>query len=383
MEATTEDGWRTAIDAKLKSRPIPRWRTRNSEYPRKWLPMGERTAGFRMYGLHGFRTYRVQLLRGDYSELEMDLTQVFENHSKEPWFDLAAAEHALDILDNARGALEDPDPHADIVDADLGRVRRLLAQLTPPEWIAPRTTALRTRLNLTGVPEALEFTFDEGVDQPTMRFQMGEATGLLNRIWSASEIDNGLQLRRLEMVRNAGLAAALLLILFAPVLVNGASLTMWTIRPVGSDTFLVAWLTTIGVAVLGMSGALLSGLLQARDKPVTFKDYQVRGIEVALRALVGALVSVVLYYLLSWNVLPVVSVVSAGTFLLVAFVSGFSERYFLKLFGLEDDDDRLPSSSLVGRSKTPVPPGRAPANAKDPQKTAPQEQPATVQTAGG
>ena len=41
-----------------------------------------------------------------------------------------------------------------------------------------------------------------------------------------------------------------------------------------------------------------------------------------------------MYYLLSWRAVPL-DVTSAGTFLLVAFMSGFSERFFLKLLGLD------------------------------------------------
>jgi len=110
---------------------------------------------------------------------------------------------------------------------------------------------------------------------------------------------------------------------------------LWNLQGLGFAPQVEAWLTTLGVALLGAIGALLSGLLQVRNSPVTYTDYEVRGIEVALRVLVGAAVSVTTYYLLSWQVLPIISVTSAGTFLLVAFVSGFSERYFLKLLGLD------------------------------------------------
>ena len=126
-----------------------------------------------------------------------------------------------------------------------------------------------------------------------------------------------------------------MLIFCAPILVSQASLSLWNVDELGISVPVDSWLTTMGVAVLGAIGALLSGLLQIRRSPVTFTDYEVRGIEVALRVLVGSAVAVILYYLLSWQVLPAISVTSAGTFLLVAFAAGFSERYFLKLLGLD------------------------------------------------
>jgi len=71
--------------------------------------------------------------------------------------------------------------------------------------------------------------------------------------------------------------------------------------------------------------------------------------------LVGAAVAVTVYYLLSWRAVPI-DVTSAGTFLLVAFMSGFSERFFLKLLGLDAavqaDSDHVEAG---GTTRAPMP----------------------------
>lgn len=352
-------------DAKIRNaerittwRP-PMWRAADPNTGRKSLAVrGHKVYLTRpRYRLHGYDTYRANRLRADYSELEMHLRSVCENYADETWFDHGRAEQAVDILECARAALEQEDPNVDVVDDDLGRARRLLVWLSPKDWIATQTTSVSELLSRSGAPESEAIKLDPSADARHLRFRLDEAIGVLNQIWKAKAVNQGLQLRRLVMVRNLGIAAVSVLVLFAPVLLNSGSIGLWRLGSLSQNAAVSAWLTTAATAAMGTTGALLSGLLQARDRPVTFADYQVRGIELALRALVGAMVSIVLYFLLSWEVLPVVVVVNAGTFLLVAFVSGFSERYFLKVLGLENTATTLPPASLTpGAPPTKTPP---------------------------
>ena len=63
----------------------------------------------------------------------------------------------------------------------------------------------------------------------------------------------------------------------------------------------------------------------------TFTKYLENMLKLQLRPLVGALLSLVLYTLLSWQVLPGIKIENVGSYFLIAFLSGFSERYFLQL----------------------------------------------------
>jgi len=315
------------------SRRLPAWRD-----AAKAASSGTRSP----YSLDGYESYRANRLRGDYSELEMNFQSVVASFASAGWFDLGTAEQVIGILDSTRGQLEREHPNLDIVEDDLGRLRRLMIWISPGAWVAAQAKVTQARLAASGVPEATAFTLDNETSGD-IRFRLDEAIGLDNRIAARAAANNGLQVRRLELVRNLGVITALLLILFAPVLVNNASLTTWTLPVPLESGPIAAWATTIAIAIVGATGAMISSLMQARDSPVTYTDYQVRGIEMALRILAGGVVATILYYLLSWNVVPVIVVDNAGTYLLVAFVSGFSERYFLRLVGVEK-----PESSRAG-----------------------------------
>jgi hypothetical protein len=86
---------------------------------------------------------------------------------------------------------------------------------------------------------------------------------------------------------------------------------------------------------LGAVGGFLSGLLQAQSTQITFTEYLENMLKLQLRPLVGALVSLILYTLLSWQILPGSTIVNVGSYFLIAFLSRFSERYFLQLLKTE------------------------------------------------
>jgi hypothetical protein len=301
----------------------------------------------KVFALRGYATSRAHELRGEYCEIEMNLESLFAHYSEQDWFDLQSAVQAISILDASRTELEKPEPLSDIVDQDLGRARRLMVWLTPPNWLQAQASAIRTRLASFNHPEARAFVID-AVSGDELRFQLDEAIGLTNRLLRSQAINNGLQLRRLEMVRNLGFLTVAALFLFAPVLVDGRSLAAWANGPMeGTPTWVLAYITTAAIALVGATGAALSGLLQARDVPVTSEDYQVRGLQVVLRMVVGAGVAVMLYFLLSWQVLPAMAVSNPGTYLLVAFLAGFSERYFLGLLSLRKEEQGMPQAPMT------------------------------------
>jgi hypothetical protein len=99
-----------------------------------------------------------------------------------------------------------------------------------------------------------------------------------------------------------------------------------------------AWL--IGVAVVGALGGFLSGLIQVRSSQITLGEYQESMLKLWLRPLVGALVPLVVFILLSWQIVPGVKVDNPGSQILFAFLAGFSERYFLTLLRLDSTDGK-------------------------------------------
>jgi hypothetical protein len=341
---------------RILNRPLPAWRDANVVRRRWTISLRSRTILSRqsVYGLNGYRTYRAYQLRSDYSEIEMDLRSVYEHFADKSWFDSKSAAEVVAILDSTLRELEQPEPNVAVVDDDLGRARRLMVWVAPPDSIDGLAKEVLARLRHSRVQEAQRFSLD-GPTLDARRFRLDEAIGLLDRIETSQSINKGLQVRRMELIRNVGVVAAVLLIGFAPILVSGSSQALWGRADLGEPVQVTAWLTTLAIGLLGAIGALLSGLLQVRSSPVTFADYEVRGIEVALRVLVGSVVAVTVYYLLSWRAVPI-DVTSAGTFLFIAFSSGFSERFFLKLLGLDsaakaDADD----ADTAGPTRAPLP----------------------------
>ncbi len=330
------------IAGRLDKMPLPKWRAEEASGPDS------------IYRLTDFRTYQAFQLRSDWSELEMNLRSVFTHYGDQVWFDLHSADESIEILEHTRVSLETEDPNVEIVDDDLGRARRLLIWLVPSIWLQAQATEVNDRLKASASPLASDVKIDgEGDD---LRFQLDTGIGILNDISAAWSIDNALQKRRLEKFRNAAIASMVVAVFLATILVSRASLTAWAITPPGGDAVL-AVLTAVGIAAIGTLGALLSAFLQLRDKPVTYADYQIRGIEIAVRAAVGSTVAVVAYYLLSWNVMPGMNVANPGTYLLVAFGAGFSERWIIGVLRLDSSGSSRPPSSMTPSAAptSPVP----------------------------
>jgi hypothetical protein len=102
-----------------------------------------------------------------------------------------------------------------------------------------------------------------------------------------------------------------------------------------ANPLLTQWVSAAAVCAVGAVGGILSGLLATRDSTTTLLDYRASILKLALKPLVGAVAALTLYFFLTWQILTGVQVTSGGTFLLVGFLAGFSERYFLRILKAE------------------------------------------------
>ena len=94
----------------------------------------------------------------------------------------------------------------------------------------------------------------------------------------------------------------------------------------------VAWIASLSILLIGGIGGFLSGLLQIRSSHTNLALYEESLLLFQLRPLFGGFAALVSFMLLSWGVLSDVSTGSPGSYALIAFLSGFSERYFLSIF---------------------------------------------------
>jgi hypothetical protein len=279
----------------------------------------------------------------------MNLRSVFDNYAHTSWFDLYSAREAIAILETSRTALEREDADVDVIEADLGRARRLLIWLVPTEWLHAQADTIEVQLRDTHDPEAMAIKFDR--NSSSLRFQLDNAIGVLNDIDAAVAINSGLQRRRLERLAIWTAVALGALVVLAPALVSRTSLAAWGFVPF-NRLELLSWITVIAIAVFGAIGALISAILQVGDKPVTYADYQVRGVEVAVRAGAGAILAILAYVLLSFNVMPGMEMKNPGTYFVAALGAGFSQRWILGLLGVE--------KGMSVRHRNPATPNPAP-----------------------
>jgi hypothetical protein len=162
-------------------------------------------------------------------------------------------------------------------------------------------------------------------------------------------INTGLQIERLRSLRYWGIILLTLFIFIFPMI---SKTDVWPLyvnttdywnATINSTSFfgqyfkpwiyaIGAWYTAISFCIVGGIGGFLSGLLQVRDSKTDLGMYEVSILLFQIRPVFGAFAALVSFMLLSWGVLSGVITESANSYTLVAFVSGFSERYFINLF---------------------------------------------------
>lgn len=287
-----------------------------------------------------FETFLTRQLRTRYVELEGDFRSIVGNF---PPDDAATAQAVFGYLQAARPALEPTRPDHLTVSSTLNQIERYMVWLCPPHIIYTRITSTLLKLDElrpNGWKRYAAELTSRREDITEARAPLDEAIGACNRVLLAEQIGSGLQIRRLRAFRAWGLLMLALFFVATPLLAQPDALEQWPIdRLVGAGRLFSLWLNTLAVLIVGMMGGFLSGLLQSRSSRVSLSDYQETMLKLVLRPMVGGIISLVLIVLMSWNLIPAIEVKNVGAYILAAFLSGFSERYFLRLLDLRDEDD--------------------------------------------
>jgi hypothetical protein len=187
------------------------------------------------------------------------------------------------------------------------------------------------------------------------RAYLEEIIKVINEQILKDRINTGLQIERLRTLRYWGLILLVFFILIFPLLGNidkwppYVSMTgNWSDAIHDSMSFFDqlfepwiyatgGWLTAFSFCIVGGIGGFISGLLQVRESKTDLGMYEVSVLLFQIRPVFGAFAALISLMLLSWNVLDDVIAGTPGSYLLVAFVSGFSERYFIGLLKLNDE----------------------------------------------
>lgn len=143
-----------------------------------------------------------------------------------------------------------------------------------------------------------------------------------------------LQASRLRRVLAAMFVAWLSLVVAIPMvstvqLSADGSEVVWPVWQFGAEWVDLA-AAAVGLSVIGAVGGMMSGMFALRDMKAVPSEFRTSMLRLWLRPMTGAVAAVTLYLFISANVISGVEVANAGVYVVVAFLAGFSERYFLK-----------------------------------------------------
>jgi hypothetical protein len=221
------------------------------------------------------------------------------------------------------------------------KVLARLERLRPAGW-------KRLRNEIMNCAECLSSANAADLERP--KAVLDQAVAAINETVVENHISTKLQIKCLGHLIVWGLCLTVALFLASTVAVNPQDSTNWMITGSEQEWFkyFVRFVSTVVIGLCGSLGGFLSGLMDARRVKMTIESYQERMRLLAIKPVVGALVAVILFFLLSWKVVPAVSPANAGAYLMVAFLAGFSEKYFLRLLPLYAKDAKARSAHDLG-----------------------------------
>lgn len=165
------------------------------------------------------------------------------------------------------------------------------------------------------------------------------------------QINTNLQIERLRILLHLGMALLIVFLIGSPLIANFSDSNNWTSHLFLEQPIISIWVNALGISIVGALGGFLSGLFQVRSSNITLSEYQENMLKLKLKPLVGAIVGLLLYIFLSWNILPGIEITNPGSYFLIAFLSGFSERYFLQLLELKSNNEEVSKSIDTTESK--------------------------------
>jgi hypothetical protein len=207
--------------------------------------------------------------------------------------------------------------------------------LYPPHVANAQMAALTAQLKTEGNPWgdylAAETT-REGATLGGYRAALDRVKQAVNDNNQITQVNNGLQIERLEMLTKWGLVVTIVMLIGIP-LVTKSKEGIFDGSAIGDYVVKASrqWLVIPVIALIGAVGAFLSGLLQMRRSKITIGEFKENVMQFRLRLIVGAIFAMMVSMLLTWDIISGVEIKNAGAYVLIAFLCGFSERYFLNL----------------------------------------------------
>lgn len=332
-----------------------------------------------------YKGYFLRYLRNRYMSLESDFRSVLPVYTSPTEDDILKKSANLENLDEntsqiifdhlqaMKAKLQPPQKDIDnpMASAELDFLERLMIWIYPPHLLSAVIQSLHFRLKILESSERDHYNeklnvlidkynleknatllINENITELyAIRSFLDQLIGACNQNILDELIDTGLQIERLKALRNGGMLLLFVFLILSPFMLNTGLRSDWInettlVRPhfevIQKNSFLAALLSSVVIAFVGAIGGFLSGLIDIRNSKTNLGKYHESILTMELlKPLVGGLVALVVYVLLSWNILSSsVKVENPGIFLLVAFVCGFSERYFFRLLDLEIESNQ-------------------------------------------
>lgn len=311
-----------------------------------------------------YSTSTISVLTRRYVKIRGDLLVSVGDGSNLDPVSARYAERCSDYLHAAKQQLSGRQANFFVCTSLLFLAEVTLVWLYPKGMLDLRCEAVQARLQALR-PRApwLERSLVESRQRQDDRFLRSALEDALNHLQMAEQdaaIADDLQVTRLKsLIVYIAIALGLLMLAVPYVTLDlSTSIEGWPVARFPS-ALATQWVSAGAVCAIGAVGGIFSGLISVRDSTTTLLEYRASMLKLALKPLVGAVASLTLYLLLSWQILTGIQVTNGGTFLLVGFLAGFSERYFLRLLRAELPRDGNPDMQSMHGSPAGAAHGRS------------------------
>ncbi|MGV8127400.1 MAG: TRADD-N-associated membrane domain-containing protein [Methanothrix sp.] len=312
-----------------------------------------------------YEYYIKSVLKARYLEIESELRSIlstFSDHTKENNINSSyeIIDHIIELLTMAKGLLEkDKLTKKDllVISSLLDESEESLTRILPLSMFIQKIDRLLSKISkLTDEHIYFDDSYINKLEKCKIELQKSfknneiindeakgryaacieEVVSTLNEHVVKSSINFGLRLEGLRATRSWGFILLVLFTLIAPIIAG------------------IGHFTAIGFAIVGGIGGFLSGLLQVRGSQTNLKDYEISVLLSQIRPIFGAFAALVSLMLLKSGIFSDLIVESMRSYILIAFVSGFSERYFLQLIDetLNETSDTAIPQHMIQETQT-------------------------------
>lgn len=299
-----------------------------------------------------YDSYILDTLRWRYTRLEGDFRTVFNNYYGSVYIDKVSAQRIISFLNSAKTALEKDNCDPSDVTNLLDMTEQYMVWLYPPHVANAQAAALASQLKASGSHwgDYLEVERNRsGQTLGGLRAALDKVKQAVNEDNQLIQLNSGLQLERLEMLKRWGVIVLIIMLAGLPFIIKSdAAIFKDSILADPSVEKFRQWLGLTTIGIIGGVGAFLSGLLQMRRTKVTVGEFKENIMQFELRPIVGAIFAMMIASLLTWDIISGIEIKNAGAYVLLAFLSGFSERYFLSLLRIDDEgNSTVPQGSPI------------------------------------